>query len=193
MPSATSPELPSPWRGFLLEVDESLAEPIALHCLGGFVATIRYGLGRVTGDVDYVEIVPFDKLSVLQQLAGPGSSLAVKHGLSFQHVTVASLPESYGDRLTDLFPGQLRQLRLLALDAHDLALSKLGRNSPVDREDVAYLARTVPLDPALLRMRYEQELRPVAIGNLERLDATLEMWIEAYCDRRDPPTDEHSR
>ncbi len=116
MPSATSPELPSPWREFLLEVDESFSEPVTLHCLGGFVATIRHGLGRATADVDYVEIVP----------------------------------------------------------------SKLGRNSPVDREDIAHLARTVPLDPDLLRTRYERELRPITIGNLERLDATLEMWIQAY-------------
>lgn len=180
MPSATSPELPSPWREFLQEIDDALSGPIALHCLGGFVATICYGLGRVTSDVDYVEILPFDQLGVLQQLAGPGSALARKHGLYFQHVTVASLPDSYDDRLTALFPGQLRRLGLFALDPHDLALSKLARNSPVDREDVAYLARTVPLDPALLRARYERELRPIAIGNLERLDAALEMWIHAY-------------
>jgi len=180
MPSATSPELPSPWREFLLEVDESLSGPIMLHCLGGFVATIRYGLGRATADVDYVEIVPFDKLSVLQRLAGPGSPLARKYGLYFQHVTVASLPESYDERLTPLFPGQLQHLTLLALDPHDLTLSKLGRNSPVDREDIAHLARTVPLDPDLLRTRYERELRPITIGNLETLDATLDMWIRAY-------------
>ncbi len=180
MPFATASKLPSPWREFLLDVDNLLSEPIALHCLGGFVATIRYGLGRVTGDVDYVEIVPFDKLSDLQQLAGAGSALAKKHGLYFQHVTVASLPDSYGDHLTELFPGQLRHLRLFALEPHDLALSKLARNSPVDREDVAHLARMVPLDPDLLRTRYEQELRPIAIGNLQTLDATLKMWIEAY-------------
>jgi hypothetical protein len=147
----------------------------------------------VTGDVDYVEIIPFDQLGLLQELAGPGSRLAQKHRLHFQHVTVASLPESYGDRLTPLFPGQLRRLGLLALDPHDLALSKLGRNSPVDREDVAHLARAVPLDPALLRTRYQQELRLIAIGNLERLDATLEMWIRAYFGQRDPPTDTRSR
>ena len=116
----------------------------------------------------------------LQRLAGPGSALAEKHGLYFQHVTVASLPESYGDRLIALFPDQLRHLRLFALDPHDLVLSKLGRNSPVDREDVAHLARAVPLDPSVLRTRYAEELRPIAIGNLERLDAVLEMWIEAY-------------
>lgn len=127
MPSATSPELPSPWREFLLEVDRSLSEAIMLHCLGGFVATIRYGLARTTADIDYVEIVPFDTLRVLQRLADPGSPLAQKYGLYFQHVTVAS-----------------------------------------------------PLDVGVLRTRYERELRPITIGNLERLDATLEMWIQAY-------------
>lgn len=180
MPSATPPELSSPWREFLLEVDASLTEPVTLQCIGGFIATVRYGLARSTADIDYVEIVPFDKLSLLQTLAGPGSSLARTHGLYFQHVVVATLPESYVERLTVLFPGRLRHLTLLALEAHDLALSKLGRNSPIDREDVAYLANTVPLDPDLLRRRYERELRPIAIGNLERLDATIEMWIEAY-------------
>jgi hypothetical protein len=156
---ATLAELPSPWREFLLDVDQSLAEPISLHCLGGFVATIRYGRARTTSDVDFIEIIPFDKLSMLQRLAGLGTVLARKHGLYVQRVTIASLPESYADRLTALFPGQLRHLTLLALDPYDFALSKLGRNSPVDREDIAHLARAVPLDPDLLRTRYERELR----------------------------------
>jgi hypothetical protein len=175
-----SPEPPSPWREFLRDVDASLPEPVTLHCLGGFVATIQHGLERQTADVDYVEIVPFDQLAVLQRLAGPDSPLARQHGLYFQHVTVASLPESYDDRLTALFPGRFRHLRLFAVEPHDLVLSKLGRNSPVDREDVAYLARTVPLDPGLLRTRYAQELRPITIGNLDRLDATLDLWIQAF-------------
>jgi len=37
-------------------------------------------------------------------------------------VAVASLPESYADRLTELFPRRFDRLRLFALDAHDLAL-----------------------------------------------------------------------
>jgi hypothetical protein len=69
---------------------------------------------------------------------------------------------------------------LLALDPHDLALAKLDRNSPVDREDVAHLARVVPLDPDVLRERYRAELRPVLTGDLRRHDRTLEMWIAAY-------------
>jgi hypothetical protein len=95
-------------------------------------------------------------------------------------VAVASLPESYAERLTEIFPTSLRRLRLLALEPHDLALSKLARNSPIDRHDVAQLSKAVPLSAETLRARYRQELRPIIIGDLARHDRTLEMWIDAY-------------
>ena len=179
MPFAT-PELRSPWREFLSEVDRRLPGPVELHCLGGFVAAMHYHLDRPTNDLDYIEIVPREAMHVLEEIAGRESQLAKKYRLYFQHVAVASLPESYAERLTELFPGRFQNLRMLALDPHDLALSKLARNSPVDREDVAHLAKIVPLDPALLRTRYQQELRPIVIGDAERHDRTLEMWIESY-------------
>lgn len=50
-------------------------------------------------------------------------------------------PDAYEDRLTELYPGRLRHIRLLAAEAHDLALMKLGRNNERDREDVKFLAR----------------------------------------------------
>ncbi len=154
--------------------------PVELHCLGGFVAAMHYHLDRPTNDLDYIAIVPPDAMPVLQEIAGRESRLAKKYRLYFQRVAVASLPESYAERLTELFPGRFRNLRLFALDPHDLALSTLTRNSPVDREDVAHLAKTVPLDPVVLRTRYQQELRPIVIGDPERHDRTLEMWIESY-------------
>jgi len=45
--------LPSPWKEFLSELDDMLTEPVALHCIGGFVLTLFYGLPRTTGDIDY--------------------------------------------------------------------------------------------------------------------------------------------
>ena len=103
-----------------------------------------------------------------------------KHRVHLQYVAVASLPESYADRLTELFPRRFDRLRLFALDAHDLALSKLARNSPVDRDDVAQLARSVPLKAEILRTRYQSELRAIIIGDVARHDRTLEMWIDSY-------------
>jgi hypothetical protein len=180
MPSATPAELPDPWRRFLGDIDGLLPLPVQLHCLGGFVLTIRHHLARTTSDVDYIEVVPRDAIETLQRIAGRASPLARKHRLFFQHVGVASLPESYGERLTELLPGAFQKLTLLALDAHDLALSKLARNHPVDREDIAHLARTVPLRAGVLRKRYREELRSIIIGDPEIHDRTLQMWIEAY-------------
>jgi hypothetical protein len=42
-----------PWRSFLRELDELLKGPIELRCLGGFVVTQQYGIGRETSDIDF--------------------------------------------------------------------------------------------------------------------------------------------
>jgi len=178
--SSATPKLPKHWSDFLDAVDRALSRPVELHCLGGFVLEVAHGHARVTGDLDYIEIIPSDAMAELQRIAGPDSALAKKHRLYFQHVGVASSPESYAERLTELHPGHFRNLRLFEFEAHDLALSKLARNSPVDREDVAYLAKVVPLDSAVLRTRYREELRPIIIGDREYHDRTLQMWIESY-------------
>lgn len=180
MLSDTSRDLPSRWREFLSEVDERLPEPVEVHCLGGFVVTMLYRHPRTTSDLDYIEIAPPSAAPRLHEIAGVGSELTKKHGFHFQSAAVADLPESYKERLIEIFPGEFRNLRLFALDPHDLALSKLTRNTAVDREDVAYLAKTVPLDPALLRTLYQREFRPIVMGDPEKHDRTLKIWIESY-------------
>lgn len=173
-------DLPSPWAEFLAEIDNSLPGPVQLHCSGGFVLTVCYGVPRVTGDVDCVRIVPRDQVRVLQRMAGEDSQLARKHRVHLQYSAVATLPESYDTRLTEPFRGRFKKLRLFVLDPYDLVLSKLERNSPKDREDVAYLAKALSLDPAVLRERYQREFRPYLLAKHEWHDQTLEMWIEAY-------------
>lgn len=168
------------WRRFLSEVDVELPEAVELHCLGGFVASLHYGLPRPTADLDYLQIAPPAAQNYLQRLAGEGSPLARKHGLYFQYVALVSLPDRYDERLTEIFPGHFKHLRLYALESHDLALSKLSRNASVDREDVQYLAKAVPLDPVMLKNRYEEELRPIILGSPAEHDQTLQMWLESY-------------
>jgi hypothetical protein len=65
----------------------------------------------------------------------------------------------------------------LGLEAHDLALSKLERNSARDREDIKYLAGAAPLDLSVLQRRYQSELRPY-LANRERHDLTIRLWME---------------
>jgi hypothetical protein len=47
-----------------------------------------------------------------------------------------------------------------------------------------YLAKTVPLDLEVLRERYQKELR-WQLGNPEREDLTLRLWIEAIGEERE--------
>jgi hypothetical protein len=64
-----------------------------------------------------------------------------------------------------------------SLRRHDLALSKTERNIQRDRDDVQHLARTAPSDLAVLKDRYQNEPRR-QLGNPEREDLTLRLWIE---------------
>jgi hypothetical protein len=173
-------DIPEPWGDFLRDLDRDLERPVALHCLGGFVMTMLYGLTRPTADIDVLVVrPPMD----LNKLGGIGSALHKKHRVYVQLVTVLeAYPEEYEERLTEMFPGALRNLRLFALDPYDLALTKLRRNSQRDREDILSLAHAVPLDIGTLRARY-QEMRP-CLGNPEREDLTLKLWIEAIEETR---------
>ena len=92
-------------------------------------------------------------------------------------ITVATYPENYAERLSEVFPGAYQRIRLLALDPYDLVLAKLERNLQRDRDDFAYLAKTVSLDLAILRDRYADEMRGY-LGIPEREDLTLQLWID---------------
>jgi hypothetical protein len=173
-------DLPLPWSGFLDELDRALSEPIALHCIGGFVASLQYGLPRPTGDVDYIAAIPRYCIGELEKLGGRGSKLEAKYLIHLQRVTVVLMPEDYGARLKEMFPGRFRNLRMLGADPYDLVLSKLERNSPKDQGDVEYLAKTVPLDRKVLQERYDRELRPNLMARQSWHDSTLEMWMGAY-------------
>ncbi|HEV3254684.1 MAG TPA: DUF6036 family nucleotidyltransferase [Candidatus Acidoferrales bacterium] len=151
-----------------------------LHCIGGFAVVMGYGLPRSTNDLDYRSLIPHNRIGDLQELAGPGSTLAQKHKVHLQHTGVESMPESYGERLSELFASHFRNLRLFIPDPYDLVLSKLGRNMERDREDVEYLAKTCRLDAKILLERYASELRPVLIGDARQHDQTLAFWAEAY-------------
>lgn len=170
-------DLPSPWKQFLEEVDAKLTNPVALHCIGGFVLCFFYGMPRSTGDIDYYTAIP---ASVnLDDIAGEGSPLAKKYKVWLHRVTVTNLPEDYETRLTEMLSGRFKNLRLFAPDPYDCILSKLERNSTKDRDDADYLFKSLHLDSRRLRERYEKELRP-NLANEERHDLTLKLWIEIF-------------
>ncbi len=172
-------DLRSPWAEFLKEVDESLSGPVEIHCVGGFVVMAFYGFDRPTSDVDYIAAMPGSELARLEAIAGQKSKLAKKHKVYVQYVGIANYPDAYDQRLSEMFPGRFRNLRIFALDPYDLVLSKLERNSPKDAEDVEYLAKNLSLDAGILRQRYVSELRPY-LSREGWHDQTLDLWIESY-------------
>ena len=172
-------EPPEPWRSFFAEVDSHLTENVHLHCCGGFVMTQLYAVARTTSDVDFLGVVP-DLRSDLIEIGGKGSALHQKHKVYLDAVTAATPPENYEERLAPMFPGAWPRLRLFALEAHDLALSKLERNIERDRDDVQQLARAGHLKPEVLKERYYSELRPNLVANEARHDLTLQLWLESY-------------
>jgi hypothetical protein len=169
-----------PWLSFLNDLDAEIAGVTELHCIGGFAVVQAYGLERATADIDVLAVVPGSSSSGLTDLAGKGSKLHRKHGLYLDFVTVATAPADYASRLIPLYPKHWRRLRLFALEAHDLALTKLERNFERDRSDVEHLARRGFLRASVLRQRYDDELRSYVIGRESWHDQTLDLWIEAY-------------
>jgi hypothetical protein len=168
---------PEPWHSFLRDLDEALQSPARLDCIGGFVVTQLYGLDRPTADVDVIELAPREASETLMEIALQGGLLHRKHRIYLDRVAIAVVPENYEERLTEMFPGTLRYLRLMALDPYDISLSKLERNSQKDRDDVRFLSRSIPFDLATLQQRYETELR-WQLGRPEREDLPMKLWME---------------
>lgn len=172
-----------PWLSFLREVDESVNNEVVLHCLGGFAVTVMYGSTRITHDVDFVSVRPHSDGQLLVELAGKETALHEKYGTYLDFVSVVTLPEDYELRVSPMPDAGFKHLRLYALDPYDIALAKLERNIPRDREDVMYLAQTIPFDLEILKNRYVQELRPY-LAIEAREDLTLKLWIDMIEEER---------
>lgn len=178
-----------PWRSFLRELDGLLKAPVELRCLGGFVVTQQYGIGRETADIDFLAVIAQSPEDDIESLAGLGSKLHRKYRLYMQYVSVATPPADYAARMTRMFPSSpWKRLNLFALDATDIALSKLERNADRDREDVVRLARAGLIEPGTLKQRYAEELRPYLLSKLPWHDKTLELWIEMAWPTGSPDT-----
>jgi hypothetical protein len=176
-------QIPEPWRSFLGELDQRATEETRFDCLGGFVVTIFYGFSRETSDLDVLLIAPKEQRATLLELGVRGGALHQKYKVYLEHAGVAKVPENYEDRLREMFPRAYKRLRLCALDPYDLALSKLERNIQRDRDDVKHLARFAAFDLEIFKVRYEKELR-WQLGNPEREDLTLKLWIEMIEEER---------
>ena len=172
-------EPPEPWRSFLRALDSELKGSVTLRCLGGFVVTQQYGIGRSTGDIDFVSISTMSAEDDVETVGGLGSNLYKKYRVYVQYVGIATPPCDYADRLQEMYPDSpWNNLRLFALDPVDVALAKLERNSDRDREDLLGLARAGYIDANVLKTRYFEEVRPYLLSKIEWHDRTLNLWVD---------------
>lgn len=172
-------QLADPWLSFLTHVNEEIEEAADLHCVGGFVVSQCYGLGRETADLDVLAVIPHTISELIIELAGERSRLHKKHRVFIDLVRVANYPASYEDRLVRVYP-VWSKLRLWALEPHDLALSKLDRSDDRDIRDVISLAQLGFIQPDILMTRFETEMEPYITGRTTTwYRTTLRMWVDA--------------
>jgi len=113
-----SSQVPEPWKSFLGELDREATAETRLDCMGGFVATLLYGLPRATSDLDVLLIAPGEQRAALLELGIRGGALHKKYKVFLDYVGVARVPEDYEERLTEMFPGAYKHLRICALDPY---------------------------------------------------------------------------
>jgi hypothetical protein len=150
---------------------------VKVRCIGGFVLVVMFDHPRTTEDVDFIYIDPSGANDELLKIAGEGSDLWKRYHLKFQRVDVADLPEAYATRLIDITPPRLRRLHLFGFEVHDLALTKLARFNPKDRQDIEFLVRARALDRGVLERRFEEEVRPYAL-NEKRVTDNMELCLD---------------
>jgi hypothetical protein len=98
-------DIPEPWRSFLREIDGIAKEEVQMKYMGEFVVTQLYGFSRPTSDIDTLSITPVEVAGVIRELGGRGGPLHAKYKLYLDFVTVGCVPESYEERLTEMYRG----------------------------------------------------------------------------------------
>ena len=168
-----------PWLSFLTQLDAQLTEPADFHCMGGFVVSQCYGFTRETRDIDVLTVIPVQVVDRVIKLAGKHSALHTRYGVYVHRFAIVNYPADYEQRLTRVFP-VWPNVRLWALEPHDLALTKLERSDDVDVRDVIYLAQAGLINRETLINRFETEWDPYVVGRTPTWhQTTLSVWIES--------------
>lgn len=177
--SRRQPELPAEWNHYLAEIGKHILIPVEVHCIGGFAAMGRYGARFAAKEIHYVATVPPRGVETLRILGGEDSEMARRHGLSLQFSGNAEYIEDYERRLEPIFSGRFGNLRLYAMEAHDLVLAALDSRHAADLAVMGYLVRSRFLKKRVLKRRYKEGLRPY-VAQPQRLDRIVQGWLEQY-------------
>jgi len=155
---------------FLGAVDAALSEPIEIVVIGGTAAALHYGVGRATHDIDTWSTVE-EALAAAAEKARAVTGLDVP----LQKSGVADAPLEFESRLERVLPN-LKCLRVLVPEKHDLVLMKALRCYEHDLEAIAEIHARSPLDLNVLVQRFKDEMTP--IGDPVRLRGNFLVVVE---------------
>ncbi len=157
-------------KEFLAAIDAALDRPAELVVIGGSAAALHYGVARATRDIDtWTNVGP--------ALAAAADEARTATGLDvpLQKSGVADAPVDFESRLERVLP-DLRRLKVLVPERHDLVLMKAVRCYEHDLATIAEIHAYSPLDADVLVRRFRDEM--TRIGELGRIRDNFLVVIE---------------
>jgi hypothetical protein len=150
------------------------ALPIRMYVAGG--AALHFYTGeRVSEDIDAMisrRIALPENLEVSYRDAD-GAARLLYFDRQYSDALALMHEDAQQDSVSLSLPGvDARRLDVRLLSPLDLAVSKMGRFSDQDRDDIVALARRKLIKAATLRLRAEQALNGY-VGNLERIQGNI--------------------
>ena len=130
---------------------EKLKSRIHVVLIGGAGLILRYGLKRATGNIDVLESIS----GVRGSLQAVGNLMAI-HGFHIVSESLLTLPPDYENRLEKV--SAFSCLEVYTLSAYDYAITKLGRGSEKDIDDIFYSGLMDSMEIDVLKELYFQAM-----------------------------------
>jgi len=111
---------------FLHDLDTRLKAAVALRCLGGFVVTQQYGIGRGTSDIDFLSICAMSAEDNVEVLAGLGSDLYKKYSVYLHTSACNSTLRLRGTTSTHVSQSAVEKIAAICLGPSRPRLVKTG-------------------------------------------------------------------
>jgi uncharacterized nucleotidyltransferase DUF6036 len=199
--SAASKEYVEAFREIVFRIARALSgaarrsQPVRMYVAGGAAMHLYTG-ERVSEDIDAVfsrRIALPEDLEVAYRDAD-GAARLLYFDRQYNDTLGLLHEQAHEDAVALSLEGiDPRVMEVRLLSPLDLAVSKVGRLSQVDRDDIALLVRRGLVDPAALRKRSEEAMADY-IGDLTRLRNSIEIAFRIADDSaRRRPTPRRSR
>lgn len=183
------PEYVAAFREIVNRIEGSLADvpkqalPVRLYVAGGAALHLYTG-ERVSRDIDAAfsqRIALPENLEVAYRDAD-GAARLLYFDRQYNNTLGLLHEDAYGDSVALALEGRdATVLDVRLLSALDLAVSKIGRFSSQDRDDIAVLARHRLISAAALRRRAGEALR-ACVGDTARVQGSIELASRIIAD-----------